>query len=226
MRRHRSSTPGFTIVEIIVVIAILGVLAAVTIASYSNIKRNTRNVRTISTATAYERALMTYLNKNNSYPAMDPNAGGVCLGIGYKDRVGGDGIGDCGETAWPLKEDTIFNDSLKQLVSSLPIVNDTEVKMPYQSTTFVGAAFHYFPPDPTEPLPEDQGGFIVDGVSSPYYIMYVLEGGNQDCGNGNILATDDANGGWPRMTRKRPSGQHWTYSDNKATACVIYMPNP
>lgn len=140
--------------------------------------------------------------------------------------VGGDGIGDCGETTWYLNEDATFNSSLASFLSSLPIVNDKPVAMPYQATEYVGAAFHYFPPDPTEPLPEDRNGFVVDGVASPYYVMYVLEGADTDCGIGGVVATGESLGGWPRMKTRKPHGQNWSYTDGRTTACAVAMPSP
>lgn len=217
---------GFTIVELLIVIVVIGILASIVVTSYRSIQERSSNARTIAMVSTYITALDSYAVLNRQYPAMDPNAGGVCLGVGYTDRVGGDGIGDCGETAWYLNEDPIFNNNLKQFVSTLPVINDRSVDMPYQPTEYIGAAFHYFPPDPSEPLPEDRDGFVVDGVSSPYYIMFVLEGGNQDCKISRVLATDEDEGGWPQMTTAMPNGQNWTYSDGNTTACAITMPNP
>lgn len=216
---------GFTIVELLIVIVVVGVLSGITVVAYGTVQDRASNVRTVAMVSSYAKALTTHLTLYRSYPPMDEDAGGVCLGIGYRDRAGGDGVGDCGETAWYLNEDPIFNNSLKRITSSLPVVNDRSVDMPYQPTQYVGAAFHYFPPDPSEPLPEDRNGFVVDGVSRPYYIMYILEGGNQDCGLSDVVATDEPQGGWPVMTRSMPAGQAWSYSDGNTTACAITMPN-
>lgn len=225
MLKPLRAVSGFTIVELLIVIAVIGILAGITLVAYNNVQERASNSRTVTMVSSYAEALSVYLALHRTYPPMDEDAGGVCLGVGYRDRVGSDGIGDCGETSWHLNEDLAFNNSLKRIISSLPVVNDRPIKMPYQPTQYVGAAFHYFPPDPTEPLPEDRNGFIVDGVSSPYYIMYVLEGGDQNCSLSDVVATDESQGGWPVMTKNMPNGQSWSYSDGKTTACAVTMPN-
>ncbi len=217
---------AFTIVELLIVIVVIGILAAITVVAYNNIQRRAINTHISTNVSTYERVISAYLAEYSSYPSFSAGNGGACLGKDYADHVGGDGIGDCGESAYPVKVDSTFNTALTKIISSLPTVSNRSIAMPYQTSTWVGATMHYYPPDASRTNPQEQEGFTVDGASNPYYLMYVLEGGNEDCKNSNMVIPDEGNGGWPKMTTTIPSSQKWSWSDNKTTACVVALSNP
>jgi prepilin-type N-terminal cleavage/methylation domain-containing protein len=212
---HPSSarrTGGFTIVELLIVIVVIGILAAITVIAFNNVSAKARNSRTISVVQSYNKALASYRAVNNSYPPV--NAGRACLGSGYTD-TNSDGIADCGETANLANEDTTFFNALKAIITAQPTVNTARVNMPYQTSTFVGAAIYNW------------AGFKVNNVSNPYYIMYILEGDGVNCQNANIVMPweDTALGkyGWPEM--KTTTTQKYSWTDNKTTACVVPLEN-
>lgn len=221
--KHESA---FTLVELLIVIVVIGILAAITVVAYNNMQRRAINTQTSTNVSTYERAIYAYRAENGTYPSFSVGNGGACLGQNYSDHVGSDGVGDCGESAYPVNVDATFNADLTKIISSLPIVNDRSIAMPYQSSTWVGAAMHYYPPDPSRTNAQEQDGFTVNGIYNPYYLMYVLDGGNEDCKNSNLVIPDESAGGWPKMTTTMPSSQKWSWSDNKTTACVVRLQNP
>jgi prepilin-type N-terminal cleavage/methylation domain-containing protein len=214
---------GFTIVELLIVIVVIGILAAVVIVAYNGIQVKAVTARTVQQGSSYNQALLAYKSVNNSYPPLQPNEGGACLGTGYKDRDG-DGVGDCGESAYPLTIDPTFNNALKTILASLPIVNDATIPMPYQTSTWVGMSYHYYPPNPSDSNPQNRLGFTVNGASNPNYIMYVVNGSNTNCSLSTLVVPDDSQSGWPKM-KSPPSGQNYSWSDGKTTACVGALPN-
>jgi len=223
---RRDGSRGFTIVELMLVIIVLVILAAVVVVSYRGVEDRAYNATIITNASTYQKALLVHFSLTHDYPAFDHSVGGVCLGVGYDDYTS-DGKGDCGETAWYLSENAPFNNALKNDMSSMPPVSKKVINMPYQSTKWVGAAFHYYPPNPSDSVVYNQGGFMVDNVSAPYYIMYILLGGNTNCGV-NVVTPDTNNGnwGWPRMSTVAAPSQRYSWSDGKTTACVVAMPTP
>mgnify|MGYP003595653100 FL=1 len=224
MSTSHTTRRGFTIVELLIVVIVIAILASIAVFSYGSIRQQANAARTAHAASTYNRALLTYHVLHGAYPAIT-SGGGVCLGTGYTDR-NSDGIGDCGETAWPVREDVGFNTQLKTLISSTPLANDSLVKMPYQTSTWAGATFHYFPPNPLNPNPGDIDGLTVNGVSKPYYIMYVTEGANATCAVSELVIPDESQYGWPKMTSDVPAGRTWSWSDGNTTACVGTLPNP
>lgn len=210
-QRTSRSSPGFTLVELLIVIVVVGVLAAITVVAFNGVSARSRNVRTIAVVQSYRKAIVAYRTLNNTYPPV--NAGRACLGAGYSD-ANGDGSGDCGETANLASEDASFFNALKVIIANQPTVNSARVNMPYQTSTFTGAAIYNW------------SGFKVDNISNPYYLMYVLEGDRTDCqASGVVMPWEDASlgkYGWPEM---KTTSQKFSWSDNKTTACVIPLEN-
>lgn len=203
---------GFTIVELLIVIVVIGILAAITIVTYNGIQTRAYNTQIIAAVRAYEQALGSYVSLNNRYPPVPSEAtpsadDRICLGVGYADHTG-DLNPDCGNSDYPSIEYSPFNSALQTLIT-LPIVSDREIATPYQSSTFTGATL----------IRDD--AFTVNGASNPYYIMYVLIGGNQACGTGVV---EEVSGEDP-FPHTKPSSQDWSWTDGSTTMCVVALPN-
>lgn len=207
---------GFTVVEILVVIVVIGILAAISIVAYNGIQTRAFNTRIIDGVGQYRDALSVYKSQRGGYPAFTD--GSVCLGEGYPDRmIGGttDGVPDCGPTDYPSKVQPGFNDALKLVISSTPQVQTAPVYVPWTNppVEYVGAQLTYWT------------AFTVDGVSTPYFITYVIKGDDADCKLSGIVRTDDSGGGWPHM---KSGAFKNTWSDttvNHTTSCTLPLPN-
>jgi|GEM_PF-1326831 len=213
MNKRYSSGHGFTIVELLIVIVVIGILAAITLVAYNGVQASAYNVQIKSVVSSYRQSLLAYSSVNGSYPPVPSEAtpsadDRVCLGTGYADHTN-DAEPDCGNSGYPSIEYAPFNTALQSIVS-LPIVSERTINTPYQATTFTGATF----------IRED--GFTVSGQPNPYYIMYVLIGGNQPCGQ-NVVEENSGADPFPSM---KPSAQDWSWSDGSTTMCVVAMPNP
>jgi prepilin-type N-terminal cleavage/methylation domain-containing protein len=223
MIRRRKSF-GFTIVELLIVIVVIAILATITITAFNGVQARATTSRTVQSGSSYAQALLAYYSLNGTYPALSSGNGGACLGANYSDR-NNDGVGDCGETAFPVQVDPTFNTALKTILSALPDVNDATIPMPYQTSTWVGMSFHYYPPNSSDSNLQTKYGFTVDGVSQPYYLMYIVNGGNTNCSLPGLVIPDTSQFGWPKMTKSIPAGQSWSWSDGKTTSCLSSLPS-
>lgn len=214
MRRklYNTSLKGFTIIELLIVIVVVGILTGITASAYTGIQQRAHNTSVSTSAKQFHTALMTYKALNGKYPPVPADVPGegsdsrVCLGSGYEGNV-------CGDTQYPSKVFAPFDDALSNLIE-IPKGSTTVIDMPYSpGETWTGVAFI---DDEGEP-----NSFSVEGEPNPHYMMYVIFGGNADCGL--KVATEDPNGpGWPHMVW---SSTRYSYSDGKTTACVVPLEN-
>lgn len=204
-----SRSSGFTIVELLIVIVVIGVLAAITIVSFNGIQNRAQNASKYQAVANYEKALSAYRTINSTYPAMGQSS--VCLGLGYTDKVLGDGIGECGGSDYTTREDATFNAALKQVLSAIPAASNQLVTKE-NGETFVGATLTRW------------DDFYVDGVMSPYFVQFVLNGSNQDCKVSGIVQVKQPENIWGQM--ERASTEKNTFYDSKSTTCVVALPNP
>lgn len=196
---------GFTIVELLIVIVIIGILAAITIISYNGIQQRARNASTIATVQLYVKGLAMYLVDHGDYPTVNST---ICLGSTYKD-YNGDGVGDCGyvDQDYRGSVNTTFENQMKPYIASLPDVSTVEIQS--FSDVMVGAFLNNW------------AEMTLDGQPNPYYIMYNLEGADQDC----KLDTAQTDGTWPHMIHSS-ANYTWTDTGHNSTTCVIPLVNP
>ncbi len=197
---------GFTIVELLIVIVIISILATISVVTYVDIQKRARNSQTLSMVSTYQTALAAYLAIHGQYPQF---WGSACLGTGYQDRDS-DGVGDCGGSDYPALENNDFNNELKSLISSLPVVNDYTFPAPISGAAWVGAFIMRW------------GDVTYNGITNEYSIVYLLEGSNRDCKNANVMEVDPGHE-YPNM---RTSQTGYTWSDSVSTTCHIALPNP
>lgn len=196
---------GFTIVELLIVIVVIGILAAIILVSFNGIVGRARNAATISVVQAYLKSIQLYHVDNGTYPTINST---ICLGTGYKD-YNSDGVGDCGyvNQTYRGSENTTFDAQLKLYMPQTPSATTVEIQS--FSDVMVGAFINNW------------SEMTLDGAPNPYYIMYNLEGANQDC----QLAIAQTDGTWPHMIH---SDQKYTWTDtsHNSTTCVIPLANP
>jgi type IV pilus assembly protein PilA len=83
-RPVRSSTRGFTLVEIMIVVVIIGLLAALAIPGYLRVQRRAINSTTVNDFRVFSQAFETYATQNGAWPA-NASPGVVPVGVGSGD---------------------------------------------------------------------------------------------------------------------------------------------
>lgn len=163
----KSSTSGFTIVELIIVIVVIGILAAITIVSYGRIQTRAYNTQVISGVSSYLKLIEVYQTFEGRYPPTSrENAGKriamTCLGTGYKD-------GYCGSiTGTEVYEDSVFKTELDKVGNGGPVATS---KLVPGWEVFVGAVYGLDTTDPD----------WADGHLYARTIQYALKGKDADC---------------------------------------------
>lgn len=204
MLKTKKVQHGFTIIELLVVIVVIAILAATSYVVYSGVQKRAYNVQTLSTVKAYITGLNIYLIEKDTYP---PVPGSVCLGAGYAD-VNGDGIGDCGDigSGEMVRENAAFNQQLLSVMSSLPSAVNKRTKATFSGNPWVGATLTRW------------DDFMVDGKRSPYFIKYILEGSNENCGLGAVAVRPGSS--YPDMVSNGAINTWW---DAQSTTCVVAL---
>ncbi len=190
---------GFTIVELLIVIVVIAILAAIVIIAYQGVQRQASNSSKYSAAETYVKALQSYVVTNGQYPPI--SAGSACLGRGYTSNT-------CGSGTYPSHDDSGFDSALQSFIGAIPL-GDNQVITEQNGSTYVGIAL------------TDWSGFMLNGVSNPYYIEYVLYGANQDC---KVSGLVQIRSGWGDFVPA--TNQKNTFYDSVSTTCVVALPNP
>ena len=198
MRMLRRSS-GFTIVELLIVIVVIAILAAIVIVAYQGVQQRADNSTKYEAAAAYEKALQSYLVANGQYPPV--SAGSACLGSGYTNNT-------CGSNTFPTHDDAAFDSALRGFIGTIS-PGDNQVITKQDGSTYVGVTL------------TNWSGFMVNGVSNPYFIEYVLYGANQDCKISGLVQIKTTWGDMAPATNQKN-----TFYDSTSTSCVVALPNP
>ena len=193
-------TMGFTIVELLIVIIVIAILAAIVIVTYQGVQQRADNSSKYSAAETYVKALQSYNAVNGQYPPL--SAGSACLGIGYTG-------GRCGSSpSYSTSDDSSFDAALRSFIGTVPPA-DNQIITKQDGSTYLGITLTYWT------------GFMVNGVSNPYFVEYVLYGSNQDCKVSGLVQIKTT---WGDMVPA--TNQKNTFYDSASTTCVIALPNP
>lgn len=196
MKKYTSKAKGFTIVELLIVIVVIAILAAVTIVAYNGIQAKAKAAAVESQVDKYRKALMQYATINRDYPRTTES---FCLGEA-SNYPSGCYAGTTTDVATETK--------LRSVMSTLPKV-DTSCKVMGAETCRRNMPFIY------------QSNATVNGVSSPYSIMYFLDDA-QNCKLSGTLG-----GTWENYsTTLNGTGYFEQDSSSKVTMCVLQMPDP
>lgn len=81
MKRARSGSHGFTIVELLIVVVIISILAAITLATYSGIQQRARDAQRATDLSTLRKALILWsLDNDQPISAMNAGSGGAVVG--------------------------------------------------------------------------------------------------------------------------------------------------
>jgi prepilin-type N-terminal cleavage/methylation domain-containing protein len=197
---------GFTIVELLIVIVVIGILATIVIVAYGGIQKRARNVSVINTASEYRTIFMAYAAQNGQYPSGNTLIG-YCLGSGYVD-YNSDGIGDCVDngSGFYVSENSSYNTMLKTVVVSLPNTTTTVYTRTSDSSKVSGIRYDY------------GANRTLNGVSNPYWIVYLIEDATSKCGSDTVQITT-----WPALSS---SGGYPDVFGTSAVQCWLPLPTP
>ncbi|HSX33198.1 MAG TPA: type II secretion system protein [Candidatus Saccharimonadales bacterium] len=70
MKRPRQSSPGFTVIELLVVIVLLGILLALVTLTYSGVRAKNRNAARETTIDKIQIQFETYYARTSTYPTL------------------------------------------------------------------------------------------------------------------------------------------------------------
>lgn len=101
MHKRNRTSPGFTIVELLIVIVVIAILAAISVVAYTGIQQRARQAAILSEVNQWKKAFKVYKAANGQYPSPvasgDPSTSGgpgsnvlntYCLGTGFPQSGG------------------------------------------------------------------------------------------------------------------------------------------
>ena len=151
---HRTSSSGFTVIELLIVIVVIAVLAAITVVAYNGIQARAHNSSMVSAVSQWAKIIMLYKADTGAYPTMS-----ACLGSGYGAGIENAPVsiatdGDCRqqntESSSVLKVSAPFNALVSPYVNgpgpNVPIITaTTSSSYPYYRGAYFYAAYSTVP---------------------------------------------------------------------------------
>ncbi len=215
-----------------VVIVVIGILAGLVTVGTGKYQSNARNQSKIVATQGLSSSLRTYLAEFNKYPMED----NTCLGYGDDYSNNGDVCQftstDGGENFTPNTQYQVrnsFNKALAKVTTDpRPKINTSKLGGDLGFTGadvyIAGVVFTMTKPQPS--TPGDAGKYYVvkGGLTSTYdhwyYVKYLLEGENVDCGVSVVeYKPGDVNNYYN-------TDKNYSYSVNGITLCVHPLPDP
>ena len=157
LHKHSNTSPGFTIVELLIVIVVIAILAAISITAYTNFQQRAKNTAIINAASQSLKMIQAYIVEHGTYPVK----GNACITTESECQI---------YTTSDTKTatNTTFNNNMVK-TGTLP------KKVPIEGEKLYGVTYVY---DATAMFNE---------VSQPAHLRYYLHGTNQQCGLAGVM---------------------------------------
>lgn len=168
---EKKTTPGFTIVELLIAIVIIAILASITVVAYNGIQQTSNNTVRISTASQYIKLIRIYVQQNgNTLMAQGHNCLNEVMAIDHDN----DSQRECGFINKTVNDGkgTYDQSVITKLQQTSPKLPESPPAMVGQFDEFHGPTLFYHP------------DWVLNGQPSPYILMYLLEGEYKSCGVG------------------------------------------
>lgn len=125
------STPGFTIVELLIVIVVIGILAALVVSTFSGVQGRARDAKRESDIAAITKALEIYYLENGVYPGTPGQTGGSSTINGSWSTTA--------DSSWQN-----FINTLKPYMGQVPTDPISTPNVNLTSSTSAGYGYAYF----------------------------------------------------------------------------------
>lgn len=142
---------GFTIVELLVVVVIIGILAAIIVLSYTGVQNRANNAATAAALDQAIGSILLYHSDTNKWPQAD--------GLNYCLTT---------DSKCKMFNGTLITNDNTGLVSALSTYGGLPATVK-GSKDYYGISYIYF------------NQYTLNNVSTPFMIIFWLDGVNQDC---------------------------------------------
>ena len=157
LHKHSNTSPGFTIVELLIVIVVIAILAAISITAYTNFQQRAKNTAIINAASQSLKMIQAYIVEYGTYPAKNWSC--ITSETGCQASPGTDDL---------IAPDSTFNTNMEK-IGTLP------KSVPSEGARLYGVAYVY------------NSAAMFNEVSQPAYLQYHLFGQNQQCGVSGVM---------------------------------------
>lgn len=187
----KKTTTGFTIVELLIVIVVIAILAAISVVAYNGLSRRANNTSTINAASTSLKMIQAYIAQEEGYPLT--HATGETRSCITSDS------GCRGSAGNVIGASTSFTSRMAS-IGSLP-------RSASADSASSGVIYFY-----------RQDRITYNGESQSAWLVYLLEGTNQDCMLAGVLS------GTEPFTAS--SASYSSGNDAGKTRCNILIPGP